>query len=671
MDSDSAIPAPAVPPANALNPRSSHKSIACCDHGHQHGGESPLLAAVLTGLCALTGISGFLLSRTDALRPYALYCYIASYLTGGWTPVLDVAAALRARRLDVNLLMVLAAIGAAIIGDWGEGATLLFLFSLSGALEKFTLERTARSISALIELRPDTALVIRDGADARVPIDQISTGEKVRVQPGERLAVDGFIVEGHTSIDQSTITGESMPVEKNPGEPVFAGTLNQVGSVVVEVTRRANETKLAEIVAIVRQAQDAKGHTDRFIQRWQAPYVIGVLLASAGTLAFHYFFRPAPANGEAHWSHALYHAMVLLVAASPCAVVIATPAVTLAGITRAAKCGVLFKAGAHLERLAEITVLALDKTGTITEGRPSVAAVWSNNGSSPQRVLELAAGVEQHSEHLFAQAIVQEARSRGIEPLPSESFESHTGLGVHAMVSGVWTGIGKPSFFASHHIRVPDAVLKKASEIFAQGQTALLIGDEKGEFGVIAVADKPRGEAKAVIAKARRLGIKRVVVLTGDHADVADSIAREVGADEVRAGLLPEEKVTQIARVEHDFGPSAMLGDGVNDAPALAAADIGIAMGGAGTDVALETADVVLMKNDLRGIVTALWVAQRTRAAIKRGLMFAFAVISILVLCSLFDVLWLWAAVIGHEGSTVCTIFSGLYLLVERDRSWD
>ncbi|MEI6233482.1 MAG: heavy metal translocating P-type ATPase [Planctomycetota bacterium] len=639
---------------------------------HVHGGpkkekaESPLLAAILTAICAVSGLTAFFISLNPGLKWLSPYLYAVSYVTGGWTPILEVFEAMMEKRLDVNLLMVLAAIGAAVIGDYGEGATLLFLFSLSGALEKYTLERTARSISALIELRPDTTLVIRNGIETRVAIDQIQIGERVRVLPGERLAVDGVVVEGHSSIDQSTITGESMPVEKNTGDTVFAGTQNQRGSVIVEVTRRSDETKLAQIVNIVRDAQDAKGHTDTFIQRWQAPYVIGVLLASATTLCFHYFYLPAPTDGQTHWGNALYHAMVLLVAASPCAVVIATPAATLAGITRAAKCGVLFKAGAHLERLADITVLAIDKTGTITEGRPGVVSIWSHNGTDEKRILELTASVEQHSEHLFAQAVLQEAKSRGITVPPSDSFESHTGLGVHAMIDGHWTGIGKLVLFQSHAITVPEAALKKVAEVYALGQTALLLGDDKGEFGVIAVADKPRPEAASVLKQCRDFGIKHIVILTGDHSGVADAVAKLVGADQVRAGLLPEEKVTQIARIEREFGPVAMIGDGVNDAPALAAADIGIAMGGAGTDVALDTADIVLMKNDLQSLVSALWIAHRTRAAIKRGLLFAFAVISLLVLSSLFNILPLWVAVIGHEGSTVCTVFSGLFLLIEK-----
>ncbi len=493
------------------------------------------------------------------------FCHLLHQRWGG-PPVLEVFAALRAGSIDVNLLMVFAAIGAAVIGDWSEGATLLFLFSLSGALEKYTLERTARSISKLIELRPDTALVLRNGAEMRVPIDAIELGEKVRILPGERLAIDGTVIEGATSIDQATITGESMPVDKVAGDPVFAGTLNLRGSVIAEVTRRASETKLAQIVATVQDAQDAKGHTDKFIQRWQAPYVIGVLLVSSATFAYYYFIVP-PTIGASRFGASLYHAMVLLVAASPCAVVIATPAATLAGITRAAKLGVLFKAGAHLEKLAEITVLAIDKTGTITEGRPSVISIWSNNNASDNTILEMAAGVEQHSEHLFAQAVLQEAKTRGVAVPPSTAFESHTGLGVHAELAGVWTGIGKPALFDNHRINVPSAALAKSAEIYALGQSVLMIGDTNGNFGIIAIADKPRPESKSVLAATRKWGIQRIVILTGDHKDVADSIAKQVGADDVRAGLLPEGKVVEIARAEREYGPVAMLGDGVNDAP--------------------------------------------------------------------------------------------------------
>lgn len=610
----------------------------------------------------------------------SLGLYAVSYLTGGWAPVGEVLGALRQRRLDVNLLMVIAAVGAASIGEWGEGATLLFLFSLSGALEKYTLERTARSIEALVELRPDTALVLRNGAEQRVPIDSIQVGERVRVLPNERVGVDGAVVDGTTSVDQSTITGESMPVGKKAGDPVYAGTLNQRGTIVVEVQRPSGETTLAHIVQTVREAQDAKADTERFVQRWQKPYVLGVLGVSASLALIHYFFPQEGVAPDRILSSALYHAMVLLVAASPCAVVIATPAATLAGITRAARCGVLFKGGAFLEKLADVTVLAFDKTGTITQGKPGVTEVWSGrtNGDplpeagkgspySPEqlRMLQLAASVEQRSDHPLAQAVVAAARAHNLELLDVTDFESHTASGVHAEIGDLWIGIGKAEMFESHGHLLPAELLTRGEEMRRGGQTVLLVLTSGREYGVIGVADAVRPEAAAVLSQARKLGIQHIVLLTGDHSHVAEAVAKTIGADQVRAGLLPENKVTELARAAKKFGPVAMIGDGVNDAPALAAADIGVAMGGAGTDVALDTADVVLMKNDLRGIATALWLSRRTHAAISRGLMFSFSVIAVLVLCSMLDVLKLWVAVIGHEGSTVCTIFSGLYLLIE------
>ncbi len=653
----------------------SHKSEA----GHSHGNAEPLTLALLTAGCALAGISAYAAGRQGEAG-LSVGLYVLSYLMGGWAPVGEVISAVRERRLDVNLLMVLAAIGAGSIGEWGEGATLLFLFSLSGALEKYTLERTARSIEALVELRPDTALVLRNGAEQRVQIESIQIGESVRVLPGERLGIDGTVIDGTTSVDQSTITGESMPVSKQPGDPVFAGTLNQRGTIVVRVLHGAGETTLAKIVQTVREAQDAKAETERFVQRWQKPYVIGVLLVSSSIALIHYFYPGRNVAPDHVLTSALYHAMVLLVAASPCAVVIATPAATLAGITRAARSGVLFKGGAFLEKLADISVLAMDKTGTITEGKPGVTSVISGytNGDplpqpqegtkySPQqlRILQLAASVEQRSEHPLAQAVVAEARAQKLELLDVSDFESHTGAGVHAEIGELWIGVGKLEMFESHGHPLPAGFREKCAEMRSGGQTVLPVLTSGREWGVIAVSDAVRPEAASVLRQARGLGIKHVVLLTGDHSNVAETVAQKVGADQVRAGLLPEQKVTELARLAKNFGPVAMIGDGVNDAPALAAADLGIAMGGAGTDVALDTADVVLMKNDLRGIATAIWLSHRTRAAISRGLVFAFSVIAILVLCTMLDVMKLWIAVIGHEGSTVITIFSGLYLLIE------
>ena len=641
-------------------------------------GGSPLLLFTLTSCCAVSALLAWLMHDRypDAEHPL----YILAYLTGGWSPTKAVVGSTLERRLDVNFLMVLAAIGAAVIGDWGEGAALLFLFSLSGALEKFTLERTARSIQTLIELRPDTALVIRDGGERRLPIEEIRPGDRVRIMPAERLAVDGHVIEGQTAIDESTITGESMPVDKRSGDPVFAGTLNHSGSIVVEVDHTANETMLAKIVRAVGDAQDEKAATEKFIQRWQKPYVICVLAGAAAMLVFHLVFPIMLAPHASVFATAFKQAMVLLVGASPCAVVIAVPAATLAGITRAARSGVLFKGGAFLERLAEARVVVFDKTGTLTKGKPAVVAIWNGRSDAPvvflkdapeldagtRRLLQLAASVEQRSEHPLARAVVELARARGIELENTVEFESHTGLGAHAESGDVWIGVGKPELFADHRLKVPAELLERSAEQREAGHTVLLVMSNKGDCGMLCVADEPRAEAKAVIAKLRKLGIETVAVLTGDHASVAESVAHAVGADQVRANLLPSAKVTEIARLRRKYGEVVMVGDGVNDAPALAVADVGIAMGGAGTDVALETADVVLMRDDLKGVVTAVWLSHATRAAVSRALTFAFTVIAILITGAMLGVLPLWLAVLFHEGSTVCTIFIGLYTLIEK-----
>jgi Zn2+/Cd2+-exporting ATPase len=679
-----AISAPAVLTAAPLRAKSLPE--------HEEKEASPLFLGLLTLLCAVTGIAATIAGR-NGLHAAAVPLFVISYLSGGWAPVGEVIGALREKRLDVNLLMVLAAVGAAAIGEWGEGATLLFLFSLSGAMEKYTLERTARSIETLITLRPDTALVLRDGKEERVAIEAIQIGELVRVAPGERVAVDGLVKEGRTTVDQSTITGESIPVDKAAGDPVFAGTLNQRGSITVEVQRHASETTLAKIVRTVREARDEKGDTERFVQTWQKPYVVCVLLGSATMAVVHYFFpQPqVPANDILHL--ALYHAMVLLVAASPCAVVIATPAATLAGLTRAARSGVLFKGGAYLEKLSEISVVAFDKTGTLTKGEPEVVEVWtceraksssssldaigmslaapatagSKYSPAALRLLQFAASVEQLSEHPIAQAVVDRARELKIDLLPVSDFDSHTGQGVHAKMGDVWFGVGKLELFNSHRRPVAREVIDKAAQMRAAGQTVLIAAAEDGSIaGVIGVADGLRPEAADVVRAIRQQGIKHMALLTGDHARVGEAVAQQVGVDHIRAGLLPEQKVTEIAAMRRRYGHVTMVGDGVNDAPALAVADVGIAMGGAGTDVALETADVVLMKNDLNGVATALWLSRRTRAAINRGLLFAFSVIAVLVVSSMLNILPLWVAVVFHEGSTVLTIFSGLYLLIEK-----
>jgi Cd2+/Zn2+-exporting ATPase len=412
---------------------------------------------------------------------------------------------------------------------------------------------------------------------------------------------------------------------------------------------------------MVREAQAEKTAAQLFVESWRGPYVAGVLCAAGLVFVGSWFLH------RQGFADSFYHAMVILVVASPCAVVVGAPAVLLSAIARAARHGVLFKGGAHLEMLGNVDTIAFDKTGTITRGRPGVTTVWAADGLEPDRLLGLAAAVERRSEHHLAAAVVAEADRRGLEPGEADDFETHTGEGVHAHADGLWVGVGREALFASHDRPIPPAVAAAGERLREQGQTALLIvlaGDGPPSGGVIALADLPRPDAAAALRSLRRSGVSSILILTGDHERVARAVARQVGADDVRSGLLPAEKVLELRRLMNAGHRLAMVGDGVNDAPALATADVGIAMGGAGTDVALEVADVVLMRDDLRALSFAVWLSRLARRRVRQNLAFAFTVIGVLVLSSFFG-LPLWMGVVGHEGSTLLVVLNGLRLLWE------
>ncbi|MGE0755977.1 MAG: heavy metal translocating P-type ATPase [Pirellulaceae bacterium] len=626
----------------------------------------PVAGAVSTALCAALGIVAAALHPTPAPGgPSAVHLvWLAAYVAGGWETVLNAWSALRQGQLNVDLLMLAAAVGAAVIGDWTEGAVLLFLFSLSGTLESFAMYRTHRSIESLIRLRPREAWLVASGRseDLRVAVDDLQLGDRVRVKPGERFPVDGEVEEGETWADESTLTGESDRIHKVAGAPVFAGTINGTGSVVVRTMKHVADTTLARIVHMVQEAQARKTPSQRFVESWQRPYVLGVFAASALVLLGSRIIHTAD------WYDAFYHAMVLLVAASPCAVVVSSPAVMLSTIARAGLHGVLFKGAVHVESLGRVDVMAFDKTGTVTVGKPGVTEVWASGGADANRLLALAASVERRSEHPLAASVLDEAHRRGV-PLsqrPLLEFHSHTGLGVHARVEGIWVGVGREGLFETHEIALPADVLERAQRMRAAGETALLVAAaEEQLFGIIGVADQVRPEAAKTVAALKRLELRQIVVLTGDHERVARAIAAQLHADDVRAGLLPDQKVVELRRLAKAGGIVAMVGDGVNDAPALAAATVGIAMGGAGTDVALEVADVVLMRDDLRALPLAVWISRVACRRVRHNMIFAFTMIGILLLGSFFG-MPLWLGVLGHEGSTVLVVFNGLRILWER-----
>ncbi|MBA3414386.1 MAG: cadmium-translocating P-type ATPase, partial [Chloroflexia bacterium] len=545
-------------------------------------------------LCWTFLVGAVLLERAVGPVPGVVALFALAYLAGGtfaaWGALTDLFTH---RTVNVDLLMVTAAIGAAAVGSWAEGAILLGLFSSSNALEHHALGRTRRAVRALMELSPQVATVLRPEGELTVPVEEIRLGETVLVRPGERVAVDGVVIGGETAIDQAAITGESVPVGKGPGDPVFAGTINGSGAVRVRAEKLHQESTLARIVAFVAQAQEQKSRTQRFTDAFEGRYAVGVLLFAGGLAVV-----PPLAFGVA-WGEAFYRAMTLLVVASPCALVISTPASTLSALANAARHGILFKGSNHLEDAGALQTVAFDKTGTLTVGRPSLTdivvldpgGIWDE-----ARLLRLAASAERLSEHHLGEAIVRAARERGLALAEPEGFRAIAGKGIVAEVAGETVVVGNDALFAEFGATVGTAARAEADRLRSDGKTAIFVGDALGPAGILAVADTVRPGAAAVVRRLRAQGIGRVVMLTGDNGRVAAAIAARVGIDpaDVQADLLPEEKLAVIAGLQR-AGPVAMVGDGVNDAPALAAATLGVAMGGAGTDVALETADVVLM----------------------------------------------------------------------------
>ncbi|HMM30058.1 MAG TPA: heavy metal translocating P-type ATPase [Aggregatilineaceae bacterium] len=582
---------------------------------------------------------------------------VIAYIAGGFFGVQDGFESLRQRQINIDLLMILAALGAAAVGEWRDGAILLFLFSLSNVLQDYAIGRSRDAIRSLFALYPEEAHVQRGEQVVTVPIAEIQVGETVLIRPGERIPVDGVVVRGQTSVDQATITGESMPVEKGEGDKVFAGTLNQNGAIDVRVTQHASQSTLARIIHMVEEAQHRKAPSQRFLEDFEQYYALGVIAATALVLAVPWLLL-------GHGFHSsFYRAMVLLVVASPCALVISVPAAFLSAIAAGARKGVIFKGGAHLEQMSTIKVVAFDKTGTLTAGRPSVTDLVPASGVSVDELLRVSAAVEARSEHPLSRAVRQAAEARGIPLETVEEFEAVTGQGVGGALGGQIVRVGRLRFI-EHCAGHPPADLMAAHDrLKAEGKTVLFACAGGAWLGVIAVADQLREEAAALVSALHAAGVERVVMLTGDNERVGQNIAREAGIDHVYAELLPEDKARIMEELEREVGPVAMVGDGVNDAPALAAATVGIAMGAAGTDVALETADVVLMGDDLPTIPYAIKLSQRARRVVWQNIAFALSVIVALVIGTFLIDLPLPMGVIGHEGSTVIVVLNGLRLL--------
>ena len=582
---------------------------------------------------------------------------VTAYLAGGYFGARAGLASLKQRQLNIDFLMVIAALGAAAVGEWRDGAILLFLFSLSNILQDYAIGRSRRAIRALFALHPEEAHIRRGAAVETVPVSELALDQVVLIRPGERIPVDGEIVAGASSVDQSPITGESMPVEKGIGDKVFAGTLNQQGALDVRVTQLAQDSTLARIIRMVEEAQGRKAPTQRFLDDFEQYYALAVIGAALLVMLV-----PWLALG---WSphDSFYRAMVLLVVASPCALVISVPAAYLSAIAAGARRGVIFKGGVHLEQMAEIKVVAFDKTGTLTAGAPAVTDIHAFNGYGEDDLLRAAATVEARSEHPLSQAVRQAAEDRNLALGEVEDFAADTGRGVTGVVDGAIVRVGNCRYVEECAGRPPDDLLAVHDRLEAEGKTVLLVCNGDGWMGALAVADRIRPQAATIVDELHAAGIERVVMLTGDNPTVGRAIGQQAHIDQVHAGLMPADKAAIMEQLEREVGPVAMVGDGINDAPALAAATVGIAMGAAGTDVALETADVVLMGDKLEAIPYAIQLSRRARRVVWQNIAFALAVIVVLVLGAFVVNLPLPVGVIGHEGSTVIVVLNGLRLL--------
>jgi len=616
-----------------------------------------------TGVGALLALAAFTLSffPVPSLAVNALFGLTVTVSGYGFARAGLLAA--RSGRADMNLLMTVAAIGAAALGDWAEAATVVLLFAFGGTLQAYTLEKTRGAIRALMDLSPNTALVRRvDGREVRLPVEDVQPGEMVLVGPGERLPLDGVITEGTSSVDQAPITGESVPVDVEPGSEVYAGTINGPGAFTMRSVKAANDTTLARIIQMVEEAQARRAPSQMLVDRFSAIYtpivIVGALLVAV----------VPPLLLAQPFGDWLYRALVLLVVSCPCALVISTPVSIVAAIGAATRRGVLIKGGATLEALGKVRTVAFDKTGTLTEGRPQVVSVTPLNGLGSDELLKLAASVEARSEHPLARAIVHAARElrSGTALAEARGFKAMPGLGARADVDGRIVYVGNARLFEERGVHL-DGAAPRLDALQAEGSTAVLVGTEREVLGVISLADRPRADARRAIEKLRRAGISHVAMLTGDNGRTAEAIAQQVGVDECHAELLPAEKVEAVGRIREEHGAVAMVGDGVNDAPALALADVGIAMGVTGTDAALEVADVALMSDDLLRLDYAVLLSRKTLGVIKANIALSLATKALALVLAMLGMLPLWGAIAADMGTSLVVTLNGMRLLAYRD----
>jgi Cd2+/Zn2+-exporting ATPase len=597
------------------------------------------------------------LAATAFARPLAAaLLFVAGALVGGVYPARRAVTALRTRTVDINVLMVIAVAGALALGEWLEASSVVFLFALAQWLEARTLERARQAIRALVDLTPRDAIVKRNGGEQRVAVDAIAVGDVVIVRPGDKVPLDGTIVAGHSDVNEAPMTGESLPVDKHPGDEVYAGTINGRGSLELAVTRVGPDTRLARIIHLVEAAQSRRAPVQSFVDRFAKIYtptviVLAVLVAAVPPLV-------AGADAET-W---FYRSLVLLVISCPCALVISTPVSIVSALSAAARNGVLIKGGAHLERLAAVRAIGFDKTGTLTRGEPGVSDVIAVGSASSQDVLRFAAAVETRSEHPIARAIADRARVDGTDIPEASGFMSVPGMGVEAVVGGRSVVVGNEALMTMRNV----ATSADLESIRRDGHTLVFVAVDRVLLGAIAVADPLRETAKETLELLRSHGIRHVAMLTGDHSATARVAAKTLSLDEYYAGLLPQEKHDRVLAIREAHGATLMVGDGVNDAPALAAADVGVAMGAAGSDAALETADIALMSDELLKIPYALRLARATLFNVKTNVIVSLVLKAAFLVMAITGSATLWMAVLADTGASVIVVANALRLLRAR-----
>ncbi|MGC5024246.1 heavy metal translocating P-type ATPase [Tsukamurella sp. DT100] len=643
------------------------------DHESGHSARWEIGFAIASGV---TYTAGMIAEYALKLPDVGTALFLATYFFGGFFTIRSAIKSTLNGKFEVDFLMLVAAIGAASIGRFAEGAVLLFLFSLGHALEEFALARASKSIEALAGLAPRTALVHVGGPSTTAgefvdrQVEDVAVGDLVLIRPNARVSSDGVVVDGRSAIDQSAVTGESMPVEKEPLDPartgrvadenkVFAGTVNGSGALVVQVTALAKDSTLSKVVELVASTDQAKSPTQRFLDKFQRIYVPAVIAFVIGVFAVGYFALGNP------FDDAFYLAMAVLVAASPCALALATPSAVLAGVARAARAGVLVKGGAPLETLGRVTSIAFDKTGTLTWGEPRVTDTVAAPGVELDELLATTLAVEKLSDHPLAAAVAEAVAARTSTVLTASDLQSVTGRGVRALVDGERVEIGNERLFTDAAIEIDGAVAADVERLQAGGRTLMIVRRGGRFLGVIGVMDTPRREAGQVLDRLRESGMTDIVMISGDHQQVAEAVGREVGVDRALGGLLPEDKVTHVRGLS-GAGPDArrcaMVGDGVNDAPAMAQADVGIAMGAAGSAVALETADVALMSDDLGRLPFAVRLSRQTSRIIRQNLIAALGIVVFLVIVTFLG-MPMGPVVFIHEGSTLIVVANALRLL--------